>query len=207
MNIMDDTLRTCREFTQVLSSSAPTPGGGGASALVGAVGVSLAAMVAILTVGKKKYADVEQEMTELEAACQTLRVKLLDCAQKDAEGFKPLAAAYGIPKDDPDRAETLENATLGALSAPMEIMELCCSAISLAETAAKKGSRLAVSDAGCAAAICRAALMSASLNVFINTSCLKDREKAEALEQKANAMLETYGKKAEEIFTLVKEGF
>lgn len=207
MKHMDDTLRTCRDFTEVLSSSAPTPGGGGAAALTGAIGVSLAAMVANLTVGKKKYADVEQEMTQLEKTCQSLRTALLDCAQKDAEGFKPLAAAYGIPKDTPNRAEILEEATLGALSAPMEIMELCCKAIDLAEVAAKKGSRLAVSDAGCAAAICRAALQSASLNVFINTSCLKNREKAAELEEKANSMLDIYGKKAENIFTLVKEGF
>lgn len=207
MKNMDDTLRTCRDFTEVLASSAPTPGGGGASALVGAIGVSLAAMVANLTIGKKKYADVEEEMISLEKACQQLRTALLDCAQKDAEGFKPLAKAYGIPKEDPNRAEILENATLTALAAPMEIMELCCKAIDLAETAAKKGSRLAVSDAGCAASICRAALQSASLNVFINTSCLKNREKAEELEEKANKMLDVYGKKAEMIFATVKEEF
>lgn len=207
MKLMDDTLRTCREFTEVLASSAPTPGGGGASALMGAIGVSLAAMVANLTIGKKKYADVEAEMQALESACQTLRVKLLDCARKDAEGFQPLARAYGIPKDDPTREETLENATLAALAAPMEIMELCCRAIDAADVAAHKGSRLAVSDAGCAAACCRGALESASLNVFINTSCLKNREIAEELEKKANNMLENYCKKADEIFAMVKESF
>lgn len=207
MKMMDDTLRTCREFTEVLASSAPTPGGGGASALVGAIGVSLAAMVANLTVGKKKYADVEEEMIALEKACQSLRTDLLDCARKDAEGFKPLAKAYGIPKEDPNRAEILENATLAALAAPMEIMELCCKAIDLAETAAQKGSRLAVSDAGCAASICRAALESASLNVFINTSCLKNRAKAEELEAKAKEMLRVSCKKADEIFAAVKENF
>lgn len=204
---MDDTLRTCREFTEVLSSAAPTPGGGGAAALMGAVGVSLAAMVANLTIGKKKYAEVEEEMKALEAACQNLRTALLDCTQKDAEGFKPLAAAYGIAKDDPTRAETLEQATLVALAAPMEIMELCCKAIDAAEVLAEKGSRLAVSDAGCAAACCRGALESASLNVFINTAGLKNREKAAELEKKANHMLEVYCKKADGIFRSVKESF
>ena len=204
---MDDTVKTCREFTEILASAAPTPGGGGASALVGAVGVSLAAMVANLTIGKKKYMDVEEEMKALEAACQSLRVALLDCVEKDAEGFKPLAKAYGIPKDDPTRTQTLENATLMALLAPMEIMELCCKAIDAAETLAQKGSRLAVSDAGCAATCCRAALESASLNVFINTSCLKNREKAAELEKKANQMLDVYCKKADAVFAMVKESF
>lgn len=204
---MDDTLRSCREFTEVLASSAPTPGGGGASALMGAIGVSLGAMVANLTIGKKKYAGVEEEMKTLESACQTLRAALLDCVGKDAEGFKPLAAAYGIPKEDPTRVQTLEKATLAALAAPMEIMELCCSAIDAAEVLARKGSRLAVSDAGCAAACCQAALQSASLNVFINTACLKNREKAEELEKKANEMLDVYCKKADAVFHSVKESF
>lgn len=204
---MDDTLRTCREFTEVLASSAPTPGGGGAAALMGAIGVSLGAMVANLTIGKKKYAAVEEEMQALESACQKLRLALLDCVEKDAEGFAPLAKAYGIPKDDPARAETLENATLTALAAPMEIMELCCKAIDAAETLAQKGSRLAVSDAGCAAACCRAALESASLNVFINTACLQDREEAARLEEKANEMLKVYCQKADAVFHLVKESF
>ena len=204
---MDDTLRNCREFTQVLASSAPTPGGGGAAAVMGAIGVSLSAMVANLTIGKKKYAAVEEEMTALEQVCQTLRVKLLDCVKKDADGFAPLAAAYGIPKDDPNRDAVLEEATLTALQAPMEIMELCCKGIEAAAVMAEKGSRLAVSDAGCAAACCRGALESASLNVFINTAALKDRRKAAELNEQAETMLETYCPMAEEIFRQVRKNF
>lgn len=204
---MDDTLKSCREFTEVLSSSAPTPGGGGAAAVMGAIGVSLSAMVANLTIGKKKYADVEEEMKALEQIYQDLRVKLLDCAQKDAEGFAPLAAAYGIPKDDPNRETTLEQATMTALQAPLEIMELCCKGIEAAAVMAEKGSRLAVSDAGCAAACCRGALESASLNVFINTASLNDRAAAEELNEKAETMLKTYCPMAETVFESVRKNF
>ena len=93
---MDDMQRSCREFTEVLASSAPTPGGGGAAALLGAVGASLGCMVANLTVGKPKYAAVEEEVMLLRENCDALRLRLLDGAQADAEGFLPLAAAYGI---------------------------------------------------------------------------------------------------------------
>ena len=195
---------SCREFTKVLSSAAPTPGGGGAAALVGAVGTALAHMVGALTVGKKKYAAVEDELRALMAECESLQAGLLDQIDADAACFAPLAAAYGIPKDDPHRADILEKATLNACSAPLEIMRLCARAIDAAGTFAEKGSRLALSDAGCAAALCKAALQAASLNVFINTGALRDREKAQALNDQANACLAAC-EKADQIFALVRE--
>ena len=94
-------------FTEQLASPAPVPGGGGASALVGAIGIALGDMVGELTVGKKKYADVEDEIKALMARAQELRVKLLKCIEKDAEMFEPLSKAYGIPKDDPTRDEVM----------------------------------------------------------------------------------------------------
>ena len=99
---------TLEEFTAVLASPAPVPGGGGASALVGAIGIALGDMVGELTVGKKKYEDVEDEIKACMERAQSLRVRLLDCIQKDAEAFEPLSKAYGIPKDAPGREETLE---------------------------------------------------------------------------------------------------
>ena len=195
---------SCREFTKVLSSAAPTPGGGGAAALVGAVGTALAHMVGALTVGKKKYAAVEDELRALMAECESLQAGLLDQIDADAACFAPLASAYGIPKDDPHRADILEKATLDACSAPLEIMRLCARAIDAAGTFAEKGSRLALSDAGCAAALCKAALQAASLNVFINTGALRDREKAQALNDQANACLAAC-EKADQIFALVRE--
>ncbi len=202
----DYTYSTCRDFVSALASSAPAPGGGGAAALVGAVGTALGNMVGALTVGKKKYADVEAEIVALREKCDDLQAALLDQVPADAEGFEPLAQAYGIPRDDPDRARILEEATLTACKAPMRIMELCCEAIEAIAAFAEKGSRLAVSDAGCGAAICKAALLSASLNVFINTKALTDRAAADALNDRANAMLDKYAPLADAVFEKVRAG-
>ena len=204
---MDFTQNTCRDFVSVLASSAPVPGGGGAAALVGAVGTALGNMVGSLTVGKKRYADVESEIIALKANCDALQSELLDQVAEDAKGFEPLAKAYGIPKDDPDRERVLEEATVSACQAPMRIMELCCKAIEAVAVFAEKGSRIAVSDAGCGAVILKAALQSASLNVFINTRSLKDRATADGLNAKAKAMLEQYCAMADGIYDAVRANF
>ena len=202
----DFTQKSCREFVCALASSAPAPGGGGAAALVGAIGTALGNMVGSLTVGKKRYADVDEEMRALKAKCDDLQARLLDQVLADAEGFEPLARAYGIPRDDPDRDAKLEAATMTACRAPMQIMQLCCEAIEAAAVFAEKGSRIAVSDAGCAAAILKAALMSASLNVSINTQALRNREAADAMNAQVGAMLARYGAMADEVFERVRAG-
>ena len=204
---MDMTLQSCRDFVEVLASDAPAPGGGGAAALVGAVGTALGNMVGSLTLGKKKYADVQEEILALKAKCDALQRELLDQVEADEVNFLPLAKAYGIPRDDPAREAVLEQATVVACTTPMRIMELCCEAMDCIAVFAEKGSRLAVSDAGCGAVMCKAALQAASLNVFINTKTLKNRETAEALTAKANRMLDTCCAKADEIFNTVKAGF
>ncbi len=204
---MDMTLASCREFVSVLASDAPAPGGGGAAALVGAIGTALGNMVGSLTVGKKKYADVQDEIIALKAKCDELQKQLLDQVEADEVNFLPLAKAYGIPKDDPNRDKIMEEATIIACSTPMKIMELCCEAIEAISVFAAKGSRLAVSDAGCGAVCCKAALQSASLNVFINTKSLKNREVAEEMNAKANGMLDKYCAMADEIFAGVRANF
>ena len=204
---MDFANASCREFVTVLASNAPVPGGGGASALVAAIGTALGNMVGSLTVGKKKYADVEEEIIALKAKCDQLQQDLLDQIAADAKGFEPLAKAYGIPKDDPNRDQILEEATLVACQVPMKIMELCCEAIEAIAVFAAKGSRLAVSDAGCGAVCVKGALQAASLNVFINTKTLKNRQAAEEMNAKCLGMLDKYGAMADEIFEAVKAGF
>ena len=121
---MDDTNKTCREFVSALASSAPTPGGGGAAALCGAVGAALCGMVASLTTGKKKYADVESEIQQLLKSTNTLHDKLLDQVRADAEGFQPLSRAYAIPREDPTRAAVLQSAAETACTAPLEAAAL-----------------------------------------------------------------------------------
>ena len=164
-------------------------------------------MVGSLTVGKKKYADVEEEIIALKAKCDALQTELLNQVEADEVNFLPLAKAYGIPKDDPNRDKIMEEATIIACSTPMKIMELCCEAIEAVAVFAAKGSRLAVSDAGCGAVCCKAALQAASLNVFINTKSLKNREVAEEMNAKANGMLNKYCALADEIFTAVRANF
>ena len=204
---MDMTMETCRKFVEVLASDAPAPGGGGAAALVGAIGTALGNMVGSLTVGKKKYAAVEEEIIALKARCDALQKQLLDQVEADEVNFLPMAKAYGIPKDDPNRDKIMEEATIIACSTPMKIMELCCEAIDCIAVFAAKGSRLAVSDAGCGAVCCKAALQAASLNVFINTKSLKNREVAEDMNRQVNLMLNKYCDIADDIFNEVKAGF
>ena len=204
---MDMTMVDCRKFVEVLASNEPAPGGGGAAALVGAIGTALGNMVGSLTVGKKKYADVEEEIIALKAKCDALQKDLLDQVEADEINFVPLAKAYGIPKDDPNRDAVMEEATIIACSTPVKIMELCCEAMEAIKVFAEKGSRLAVSDAGCGAVCVKAALQAASLNVFINTKTLKNREVAEEMNAKCLGMLDKYCAMADEIFETVKAGF
>ena len=190
----------CNEFVEVLASKAPVPGGGGASALVGAIGTALGNMVGSLTVGKKKYADVEEEMYELKGKADALQKELLHLIERDAEVFEPLSKAYGMPRnteeEKAEKARVMEIVLKDACSVPMEIMERCCEAIDLIEVFAEKGSTLAISDAGVGATFCKAALEGASLNVFINTKSMKNREYADELNKKADEMLSVYTKKA-----------
>ena len=197
----------CDEFVTVLASKAPVPGGGGAAALVGAVGTALGNMVGSLTVGKKKYAAVEEEMQELKAKADGLQKELLRLVERDAEVFEPLSRAYGMPKETEEekaeKARVMEAALKVACSVPMEIMENCCEAIDLLVEFAAKGSTLAISDAGVGAAFCKAALEGASLNVYINTKSMADREYAESLNKKCDEVLEKYTKIAEDVFESV----
>ncbi len=197
--------KTVTAFTEELASPAPVPGGGGASALAAAIGIGLGDMVGELTVGKKKYADVEEDIRALMVRAQALRERFLTLIDGDAEAFAPLAKAYGIPKDDPNRAEIMENALKVACSVPMDIMRACGEALDIISEFAAKGSKLAISDAGCGAILCKAAMQAASLNVFINTKSMKDRACAEALENEANELLAKYTVMGEDIFGLVAD--
>ena len=194
--------KPCTEFLSVLASKAAVPGGGGAAALVGA-GMALGNMVGCLTEGKKKYAAVEADIQRLNARAGELRRELEGLVEADAEAFAPLAKAYSIPKDDPARAEIMEKALDAACAVPLEILEKCAEGVALAEEYAAKGSVLAVSDAGCAALFCKAAMQAAGLNVAINTRLMADREKAAALDKKAGALLAEYGPRADAVYTQV----
>ena len=201
--------QSCEQFLAELASKAPTPGGGGTAALVGAAGVALGSMVGSLTIGKKKYAAVEADIQALNARAEVLRKELEALVQADAEAFAPLAAAYGLPKDTPEqaahKAAVLEKALDAACAVPLQIMEKCAEGITLAEEYAAKGSVLAVSDAGCAATLCKAALQAASLNVFINTKLMTDRSCAGALDARADSLLNEFVPRADAVFESVMQ--
>lgn len=177
------------QFLSELSSNAPVPGGGGASAAVGAFAAALGMMVTNLTIGKKKYADYEEEVKAVRDRLEGLRDQLIDLVDGDAVAFEPLSKAYSIPKDDPERDIIMENALYEASVVPMSIMETVLAAAKELEILVEKGSKLAVSDVGVGILFAQAAIEGASLNVYINTKSMKDRERAAALDAKADAII------------------
>ena len=199
--------KSVTEFTELIASTAPAPGGGGASAAVAAVAVALGDMVGELTVGKKKYADVEEEIKALMAKAQELRVRLLELIDEDDENFTPLSKAYGIPKDAPGRDEELERCLKVAASAPVEIFRICCEVIDLQDEFAHKGSKLMLSDAATGAAFARGALLGAAANVRVNTKLMKDREYAEKLNTHVDEAMQIYWPIAEKIYEDVYQQF
>lgn len=200
--------KTCNEFTEVLAGSSPVPGGGSVSALTGALGAALGNMVGSLTVGKKKYADVEDEIKSLMAEAEAVRSELLDLVQKDIDIFEPLSGLYGMKADTAEekaeKDKLMEKALNDACMVPINIMESCGRAIELAAEFAEKGSRLAVSDAGASAILCKSALQAASLNVYINTNSMKDRERAKELNERCTLLLKKYTALGDEVFSYVE---
>ncbi len=192
--------KSVTEFTELLASKAAVPGGGGASALVGAIGIALGDMVGELTVGKKKYADVEEDVKALMVKAQDLRVRLLACVNKDAEAFEPLSKAYGIPKDDPSRDGIMEKCLRDAAAAPLEILDLCCEAIELQREFAAKGSVLAVSDAATGVVFCWSAMYGAAVNVKVNTKAMKDKEYAAKINAHVDEQMAKYWPIAEKVY-------
>ena len=194
---------TVTEFTEALASKSSVPGGGGASALVGAIGIALGDMVGEFTVGKKTYAEVEDDVKALMVRAQQLRTALLSCIDKDAAAFEPLSKAYAIPKDAPNRDTIMEECLKAAAAVPFEILELCAETIKLQKAFAEKGSRMMTSDAATGVAICRAALQGAAINIKINTSSMKNRPYADAVNTKTDELLNIYTAMADDVFQSV----
>ena len=197
------------DFLEVLSSAAPVPCGGGASAAVGAFASALGMMVANLTIGKKKYADVDAEIIARKARLLVLQKKLIELTDKDAEAFEPLSKAYGLPKETKEQIEekerVMEKALYEASIVPLEIMKTVSEVMDELKALGEKGSRIAISDVGVAVLFARAALEGASLNIYINTRLMKDREQAERLNRESDHMITEVRKLQEEIYAGVLE--
>ena len=190
---------TCERFAADLAAKKPVPGGGGAAALAGALGAALCEMVGVYTVGKPAYADVEEEVACLNEDARFARERLLELVDLDAEAFEPLSRAYGISKGDPDRESVLEEATKAAARVPYQAVRELCAVIVLLEGMERKGSRMLLSDVGCAALLCGAALKMAVVNVLVNTASLHDRAYACTIEDDCDALLAEYGARANDV--------
>ncbi len=199
--------QTVEQYLEVLSSKQPVPGGGGASALAGALGSALGLMVGNLTVGKKKYAEVEGEVKEYMEQLEQLKADFLRLADEDAVVFAPLAAAYGLPTETEEQRAykdaVMEENLLRASLVPLSVMEATLKTIAVLEELEQKGSVMAVSDVGVAVQCARTALAGAVMNVYINTKSMKDRDKADDFNEEAYHMLTSGMARADEIYEKV----
>lgn len=194
---------SCRAFAEALASKAPIPGGGGASALVGSLGVSLCSMVSRYTLGKPKYAAVEADIRAILEEAERLRERFLELVDEDAAAFAPLSRAYGIPKDDPSRETVMEQCLRNAAAPPMEMLRLSCRVIELHQSLLEKGSVMVLSDVGTGVIFAWSALYGAWLNVKVNTKSMTDRTYADGMNQEADALVEKYWKIAEGVYQAV----
>jgi len=204
MSLVD---KSCREFVDALSAKVPVPGGGGAAALGGAIGIALSTMVGNFTVGKKKYANVEDEVKELIERGLKVQSDLLDLIAKDAEAFEPLSAAYGLPNNTEEekriKSEVLEKESKNAVAVPLEIMRKAYEGIKIHQRMGEIGSRLLISDVGCGVVFLRGALIAGKLNVVINLNTIKDEEFINKTKEEVDHLTEDGIKVADEVYQSV----
>jgi glutamate formiminotransferase/formiminotetrahydrofolate cyclodeaminase len=179
-------------FLEALGSGAPTPGGGAASALAGALAASLAEMVAQLTVGRPKYSAVDERVRELIARLRAARDRLVQLMADDERAFQEVSAAYKLPKGSDDeraaREVAVQAALLNAMRPPLAVMATVCDTLTLTEEIARIGNGTVASDAGCAAILGEAAVRSAALNVLANVVLLRDEQAAHDARQQVASL-------------------
>jgi len=200
--------QSIQHYLDQLASKAPTPGGGSASALLGAQSAALTSMVCNLTIGKPKYEEVDADMQILLKKSESLRTILTAMIQADVDVFNKLMAAYGLAKttdqEKAARSQQIQTVLHEATIVPLACAKACADAIKLSQEAAEKGSLMVISDAGVAVMSAYAGLKSAALNVYINVTSLKDRPFAEEKLAELEAILQGADIQAEEIYQLVK---
>ncbi|MBQ6091422.1 MAG: cyclodeaminase/cyclohydrolase family protein [Lachnospiraceae bacterium] len=198
-----------KDFLEALAGKDPVPGGGGASALTGALGASLASMTCALTFGKKKYADKEPALREADAKLRENASLLFEGIDRDAKAFLPLAEAFSLPSGTPEEAahkdEVLQKEYLAACDVPMAVMKSCLEGIEAAAVAGTDGSKVVISDACAGLILLEAAMKAAALNVYINARYMKDRTKAEELVRFAEETCDKGSKLAGEVISVITE--
>lgn len=201
--------KTCEDFVDVLASKSAVPGGGGAAALTGAIGIALGSMVCNLTIGKEKYAEHEESVKSILEKARSLEKDLIDMIDEDAECFLPLSKAYGLPSSTDEekkiKSETMENALKKACEVPIKIVKVCYESIKLHEDLVDKGSRLAISDIGVGVQCLRAAILSGQLNVLININSIKDEKYVNEVRNEINSLVEEGVKICDEVYLKVEK--
>jgi len=199
MNIDD----SVRNYLDEISSGSPTPGGGNVSAFSAAVASSLGIMVCNLTIGKKKYIEVEEEIKDIKFELSLAKEEFLNLAEKDNQAFDKVMQAFKLPKDTDEqkkrRSESIEAATLEAAEAPAEVLKYCCKIAPLFQSLAEKGNQNSVSDSGVAAALITTAAEGAYLNVLINCSSLSNQTVAREILKKNEIILDEVKKTGSDI--------
>lgn len=203
------TRKSMHAFLDEVASSAPAPGGGSVAALAGALGAALTSMVCNLTVGKKRYAEVEDEMKKVLAQAEHLREQFTGLVERDTHAFNKVMEAFALPKDtDPQkalRAAAIREATKEATLVPLEVMKHCIDALALAQVVAARGNANSVSDAGVSAIMLHAALEGAALNVRINLNGLDDADFVGWKQDEVQSLRSTSALMLEEVHAVMDE--
>ena len=195
---------TVSAFTDVMASEAPAPGGGSAAALEGAQGAALAAMVCALTLGKKKYADVQELAQAGQSRMDGLKEQFVAMIDKDTEAFNAVSAVFSMPKDTDEekaaRKDAMQTALKGCTVTPCQTMELCLEALETVKGLVGRTNASAASDLGVSALSLKAAVQGAWLNVLINIGGIQDQEFAQSYRQKGEDILARALPLADEIY-------
>lgn len=198
---------SCKDFAEELASKKPVPGGGGAAAMVAALGAALNTMVVNFSYGKKKFIDIKDKHEDLIKRGEILRINLMDLVDKDAEVFEPLSKAYAMPSATEEekalKSETMQKCLMDACSAPMETLEFSYDAILLHEQTADISSKNIISDVGVGVQFLKAALNSAYLNVLINLNSMDDENYVRIQKEKAEKLVDEGTKIADQVYEKV----
>lgn len=203
------TERSCSEFVELLASKEAVPGGGGAAALTGALGIALNSMVVNFSIGKKKFIDYKEKHEEILEKGNELKKRLIKLIDEDAENFLPLSKAYGLSatteEEEKLKEQTLEKALKTACSAPVEMVECIYESILLHEELVNIASKIIISDVGVGVQCLKAALYSAQLNVLINVNSIKDEEYVKRVKKDTEKLVQEGTIKADEVYKKVIE--
>lgn len=196
-------------FLDELASNSPTPGGGSVAALAGALGAALISMVGNLTVGKKKYEDVEEDIKKIISSSEKLRYELSQLIEEDVKVFNNFMSTYKMPKETEDekkvRAEKIQESLIEAAKVPLKVAYKCLDILSLSKEVAEKGNINVVSDAGVAVLMAEAALESAILNVKINLRMIKDEKARTELSSSIKEILLKEKGQKEKVLKIVED--